>query len=180
MNFYKKYIAVKRFVLCKLLKSQFGFFGKGSSFDPTTSSIINYQNIFIGDNIYIGPYAILSADGVKIKIGDDTIIGPGLCIMAGDHLFDKPGLFYHNSPKGVNMDVTIGRNVWIGARVTVLKGVKINDSSIVGAGSVVTKDVPEFSIVAGNPAKFIRWRFSEEDKKTHKNKVIDKLKMPLC
>ena len=179
MNIYGKFFAVKRMILCKLLKSHFGSFGKGSSFDPITSSIANYQNIFIGDNVYIGPFANISADNVKIFIGDDTIIGPELCIMAGDHLFNKPGLFYHNSPKGVNMDITIGRNVWIGARTVILKGVKINDSSIVGAGSVVTKDVPEFAIVAGNPAKFIKWRFSDEDKKIHKNKVIDKLKIPL-
>lgn len=179
MKFYDMFRVGKKVILCKLLKSQFGSFGKGSSFDPTSSSF-SYKNIFIGNNVFIGSYAILSADEVKIIIGDDTKIGPGLYIMAGDHLFDKPGFFYHNCNKGINMDVIIGRNVWIGARVTILKGIKINDSSIVGAGSVITKDVPEFSIVAGNPAKFIRWRFSDEDKKIHKKKVVDKLKMPLC
>ncbi len=178
MSFYNKYLMGKTFLLRKLLKSQFGHFGNGSSFDPTTSVIPHYQNIFIGDNVYIGPYAILSADDVKITIGDDTIIGPGLYIMAGDHLFDKPGEYYHTSTKGVNKDVTIGRNVWIGARVTILKGIKIHDSSVIGAGSVVTRDVPEFSVVAGNPAKFIRLRFSDDDIKIHKNIVLKNLKNP--
>jgi acetyltransferase-like isoleucine patch superfamily enzyme len=178
MSVNNKLIMGKKFLLGKLLKSQFGHFGNGSSFDPTTSLFMDYQNIFIGDNVYIGPYAILSADGVRITIGDDTIIGPGLYIMAGDHLFDKPGIFYHNSPKGVNKDVTIGRNVWIGARVTILKGVKIHDSSIIGAGSVVTRDVPEFSVVAGNPARFMRLRFSDDDIKIHKDTVLKYLKNP--
>jgi len=175
MNLYDLFRGAKSKLIAKFLKSRFGYFGKGSSFDPTTS-FFSYENIYIGDNVYIGPGAMLSADNVKIKIGDDSIIGPSLFIMAGNHLFDKPGLFYHNSPQGINKDVTIGRNVWIGTRVTILKGVKIGDSAIVGAGSVVTKNVQSFSVVAGNPAKFIRWRFSEKDRKIHRDKVLRKLK----
>jgi len=175
MNLYDLFKGAKSKIIANFVKLHFGSFGKGSSFDPV-SSFFSYENIYIGDNVYIGPNARLSADNVKIKIGDDTIIGPGLHIMAGDHPFDKPGLFYHNSPKGINKDVTIGRNVWMGVRVTILKGVQIGDSAIVGAGSIVTKNVPSFSIVAGNPAKFIRWRFSKEDMKIHKDKVLKRLK----
>ena len=164
--------------MCKILKSQFGSFGVGSSFDPTTSFIPRYENIFIGNNVIIRELVQFSADDAKILIGDDTLIGAGTCIIAGNHLFDRPGLSYKDSSKGSNVDVILGRNVWIGVNVIILKGVKIGDSAIIGAGSVVTKDVPSFAIVAGNPAKFIKWRFSEEGIKIHKENVLDKLKMP--
>jgi len=178
MNNYDLFRAAKKIILCKILKRHFGSFGKGSVFDPTHSYIPHYENIYIGNNVIIREFVELSADGVKIKIGDDTLIGAASSIIAGNHLFDKPGLTFHESPKGVNQDIIIGRNVWIGVKTIILKGVKIGDSAIIGAGSVVTKDVPDFAIVAGNPAKFIRWRFSDEDKEIHKKRVLEKLKIP--
>jgi acetyltransferase-like isoleucine patch superfamily enzyme len=65
----------------------------------------------------------------------------------------------HPACKG---DIIVGNDVWIGAKSTIMSGVKIGDGSIIGAGSTVTKDVPPYSIVAGNPAKFIKFRFTEE------------------
>lgn len=65
----------------------------------------------------------------------------------------------HPACKG---DIIVGNDVWIGAKSTIMSGVKIGDGSIIGAGSTVTKDVPPYSIVAGNPAKFIKLRFTEE------------------
>ena len=69
----------------------------------------------------------------------------------------------HPACKG---DIIVGNDVWIGAKSTIMSGVKIGDGSIVGAGSTVTKDVPPYSIVAGNPAKFIKFRFTEEQIKS--------------
>jgi len=63
--------------------------------------------------------------------------------------------------------VVIGANVWIGARAIVLKGVTIGDASVIGAGSVIIRDVPAFAVVAGNPARFIRWRFEESGRRLH-------------
>ena len=65
----------------------------------------------------------------------------------------------HPACKG---DIIVGNDVWIGAKSTIMSGVKIGNGSIIGAGSTVTKDVPPYSIVAGNPAKFIKFRFTEE------------------
>lgn len=157
----------RRAFLRSLRKRRFGAIGPGSSFDPTTSRISGYENFHIGRDVFIGPYAVLSADGVKVTIGDDTVIGPQFCLMAGDHNFDLPGVPYHGSPRGRNEPVRIGRNVWIGARVTVLKGVEIGDASVIGAGTVVTRDVPAFAVVAGTPARFLRWRFEGERRAEH-------------
>lgn len=65
----------------------------------------------------------------------------------------------HPSCKG---DIVIGNDVWIGAKSTIMSGIKISDGVVVGAGSTVTKDVPPYAIVAGNPAKIIKYRFSED------------------
>lgn len=61
-----------------------------------------------------------------------------------------------------NGDINVGSDVWIGAKSTIMSGIKINDGAVVGAGSVVTKDVPPFAIVGGNPAQIIKFRFSPE------------------
>jgi acetyltransferase-like isoleucine patch superfamily enzyme len=161
-----------------LSRRRFGHLGAGSTFDPTTSRITGHENFFLGDGVFIGSHAVMSADGVPVSIGDDTVIGPLFCLMAGDHAFDVPGVLLRESSRGRNEAIRIGRNVWIGARVTVLKGVTIGDAAIVGAGAVVTRDVPPFAIVAGNPARFIRWRLEGEDQERHRAFVEDRLRQP--
>jgi acetyltransferase-like isoleucine patch superfamily enzyme len=104
---------------------------------------------------------------VAVHIGDDTVIGPGLYLVAGDHEFRVPGISFHGAPKGRNEPIWIGRNVWLGARVTILKGVTIGDGAIVAAGSVVTDDIDSCAIVAGAPARFLRWRFEGEGRRIH-------------
>ena len=130
-------------------------------YDPTTTTIAGYENFFLGRNVFIGSHALLASDGVPVVIGDDTIIGPGLCLMAGNHVFNIPGKSFHETTVGDNVAITIGRNVWIGARVVILRGVTIEDAAVVGAGSVVTRDLPAFSVAVGNPARVVRWRFEE-------------------
>ena len=63
--------------------------------------------------------------------------------------------------------IAIGCNGWIGARVTVLKGVRIGDGAVIGAGSVVTRDIASQAVVAGSPARMLRWRFGEADREQH-------------
>lgn len=102
----------------------------------------------IGDNVAIGDRTEIHA-GHEITIGDNSLISWDCCIMDRD---------YHKlmSDREVFKSVHIGKNVWIGARALILKGITIGDGAVVAAGSVVTRDVPKKALVAGNPAKIIK------------------------
>ncbi len=108
--------------------------------------------ITMGECANIGNHAWIRGNG-RLILGDHIMMGEFPLIYTQDHKVD--GIGYDGT---YSKDVVIGSHVWIGGRVTILKGVTIGDNSIVGAGSVVTKDVPENAIVAGNPAKVIKIR----------------------
>lgn len=155
-------------MLRAMLKRKLKRCGERARFDPFTSTFAGIRYISLGDDVFIGPRALISADGVDVSIGDDTIIGPALLILAGDHRFDRPGeLYREHQGRGDNGPVAIGCNVWIGSRVLVLKGVRIGDGSVIAAGSVVTEDIPELSVAAGVPAKVVRPRFTGEERVLH-------------
>lgn len=109
-------------------------------------------NIHIGEN-FIGNFNLTILDEAEVRIGDNVMIGPNCSLITVTHHSDalerRNGLMR-------GLPITIGNNVWIAANVVVLPGVTIGDNAIIGAGSVVTKDVEPNTVVAGNPAKFIR------------------------
>lgn len=109
-------------------------------------------NISVGNNFFLNVNCKLMDSG-KIAIGDNVFIAPNVCIITEEHAMDIKqrieGLEYTHS-------VNIGDNVWICAGVIVLPGVTIGDNSVIGAGSVVTKDIPPNSLAVGNPCKVIR------------------------
>jgi len=109
--------------------------------------------IIIGDNFYINANCHLLGE---IKIGNDVMIGPQTIIWGRDHGMKKNELM--RLQPHVKKPIVIEDDVWIGANVTILKGVKISKGAVVGAGSVVIKDVPEYAVVVGNPAKVVRHR----------------------
>lgn len=113
------------------------------------------SRIVIGNNVGISGSTICATK--LVEIGDNVLIGSGCLITDTDaHPLDwRDRREGKNEKKGIS-PVIIGNDVFIGARSIVLKGVKIGDRSIVGAGSVVTKEIPSDCIVAGNPAKIIK------------------------
>jgi acetyltransferase-like isoleucine patch superfamily enzyme len=159
--------AAHRAALRAWLRPRFANLGAGASFDPVSSTIAGHEFIHLGDGVFIGPHAHISADGVEIVIGTDTVIGPGFYAIAGDHRFDQPGIPFREADRGVNEPIHIGCNVWIGARVTVLKGVTIGDGAVIGAGSVVTHDVESCAIAVGVPARVVRRRFEGDARQVH-------------
>ena len=156
----------------RALKRRMARCGRGTSFDGLTSTFDGIENISLGDDVFIGPRAFVAVPHARLSIGDDTVIGPELCVMGGDHRFDAPGtLFRDTRSLGVNEPIEIGCNVWIGARVTVLKGVRIGDGAIIGAGSVVTRPIPSQAIAHGSPARVARWRFEGTDRERHDDRL---------
>ena len=109
-------------------------------------------NIEIGENFYSN-HNLVILDPAKVTFGNNVFVGPNCGFYTAEHPIDT-----ETRNKGLEyaLPIKIGNNVWIGGGVTVLAGVTVGDNSIIGAGSVVTKDIPANVIVAGNPCKVIR------------------------
>ena len=109
------------------------------------------------------------------------VIGPHVTVITGNHRIDAVGKYIteltekDKCPED-DSDVTIGTGAWIGANVTILKGVHVGRESVVAAGSVVTHDVPPYTIVGGVPARYIRDRFTPDEWKRHVTILQDRAK----
>jgi len=113
------------------------------------------RTIQIGDNSGLGIDCWIRGN---VIIGDNVMMGPQAIIYARYHNFDRTDIPMNRQGMEESGTVTIEDDVWIGARVTILKNVIIGKGSIIGAASVVTKNIPPYSIAAGDPAKVIRSR----------------------
>lgn len=109
--------------------------------------------ITCGKNFYINAHCHVLGE---VKFGDNVLIGPKVIIWGRDHGIKKDQLI--NRQEYTRSPIVIGNDVWIGASVIILKGVTIGDGAVIAAGSVVTKDVEPYAIVAGNPARLIKYR----------------------
>ena len=143
--------------------------GKGTTFGRGTVFWAP-KKMTIGNNVYIGKYCTIQAD---ISIGDNVIIANNVGLIGKyDHDYSQVGINIKDAPwigessydfKGKNLSIKIESDVWIGFGAIVFTGVHIGRGAIVAAGSVVTKDVPAYAIVAGNPARILGQRFSDDD-----------------
>lgn len=154
---WRLYFAKTMEVLCK---RKFKHFGKNAAFRPGAYAVAA-SKISIGDNVVIRPSSFLFAypsnlDEGHITIENDVLIGSGVHIYVSNHSFSdktKPIIAQgHDQPKSV----TLEEGCWIGANAIILGGVTIGKNSVVGAGAIVTRTVPPFTVVAGNPAKVIK------------------------
>lgn len=125
----------------------------------TTESYNNYCGyINIQRSSYIGPYSYMHAIG-KIFIGKNCLFGPRTTIVAGNHKYQNKNVLIRLQGQ-LSKNVEIEDDVWLSANVTVLGGVRIGEGAVIGAGSVVTKDIPEYTIASGVPAKVTSQRES--------------------
>lgn len=119
-------------------------------------------NISVGKNFYTNHNCTI-LDGAKVEFGDNVFIAPNCVFSTAGHAIDA-----EQRGKGLEiaLPIKVGNNVWFGANVSVLPGVTIGDNTIIGAGSVVNKDIPSDVIAVGNPCRVIR-EITEKDKEKY-------------
>lgn len=164
----------------KYLKSCFAECGKNVEIGNNLECIPSH--LHVGNNVYIGPHASFMASIAHIYIGNYVMFGPNCTIRGGDHRIDVIGKHIYEVADSEKLpqndkDVIIEEGCWIGCNVVILKGVTLGKGAVVAAGAVVTKDVPPYAIVAGVPAKVIRLRFTEEEIKSHEQKLYDRFQI---
>ena len=186
----KKYATkLNKLYVRHFLKPQFKYLGKGGAyFKPRHIKVFGY-NVSVGDyptiigardavvqltswnigehkgEIIIGKYSLITP-GVRIMAAEKIIIGDACMIAHGAYISDADwhGIYDRAEPVGKTKPIILEDNVWIGDSAIICKGVTIGKNSIIGAGAVVTKDVPQNSIFAGNPAKLVKELNNEEFK----------------
>ena len=135
----------------QLLKSFLGKTGNNLIIEPPFACDYGY-NIEIGKNFYSNHNCVI-LDCAKVTFGDNVFVGPNCCFATAEHPLDETE---RNRGLETARPIQVGNSVWFGAGVTVLPGVTIGDNVVIGAGSIVTKDIPSNVVAVGNPARVIR------------------------
>ena len=112
--------------------------------------------IKLGHRVWLGPYVVVYGHG-GVEIGDQTLISMHASILSSDHAIPERAKLVRHC-QDVPKPTKIGKDVWIGANAVILGGVEIGDGCVVGAGAVVTKDLPAYSVAMGVPARIVRSR----------------------
>ena len=147
------YIPVLHYKICN---RKFKLYDKGADF-RIGAYAINCSNIKLGKNVVIRPMCMLVADeNGEIEIQDDVLIAPGVNIYVSNHVYANTSIPISQQGFTDSQSVVIEKGSWIGANSVILPGVRIGENSVVAAGSIVTKNVPAYSIVGGNPARVIK------------------------
>lgn len=155
----------RRYVLTQIYRPLFGAHGRNFSFDPDGEYYFN--NIFVGDDVSLGRKPTLIASRSSIRIGNKVMFGPEVTIIGGNHNTTFLGKYMTDvrdadkKPED-DLGVVIDDDVWIGTRAIILNGVTVGRGAIVAAGAVVTRNVPPYAIVAGAPARVVKFRWNVE------------------
>ncbi len=153
----------------QLLKQMFAEIGENCYIEPPFHANFGGKHVHFGKNVYAN-FNLTMVDDGHIYVGDYTIFAPGVIVATAGHPI-LPEL--RETVYQYNMPVHIGKNCWIGAGAIILPGVTIGDQVVVGAGSVVTKDLPSNVVAVGNPCRVIR-EINEHDRVYYfKNRKID-------
>jgi acetyltransferase-like isoleucine patch superfamily enzyme len=149
-----------RRMLMYLYRPMFAAHGRNFRFDPFGA--YTFATISVGDDVNLGVEPILMAAKSTITIGNKVMFGPQVMLIGGVHNTSVVGQFMFDVTEKCPDDdrgVVIEDDVWVGARAMILQGVVVGRGSIVGAGAVVTKSVPPYAVVAGVPARVVKFRW---------------------
>ncbi len=153
--------------------------GKNVYLRPSSSDFKGLENLSVGDGTSIPKGSTIYCTEAPLTIGKKVVFGPKPTIITGDHRIDIIGKYMIDVTPEEKLpendeEVIIEDDVWCGANVTILKGVRIGHGSVVAAGAVVTKSFPPYSIIGGVPAKLLKMRFTEEEIRMNDN-LLEKL-----
>ena len=152
-----------------MLRQMFAEVGEGCYIESPLHANWGGKHVHFGCNVYAN-FGLTLVDDTHIYVGDRTKLGPGVIIATAGHPI-LPEL--RQKAMQYNMPVRIGSNCWLGAGVIVLPGVNIGDNTVVGAGSVVTKDLPANVVAVGNPCRVLR-QIGQRDREFYfKDRKID-------
>lgn len=153
----------------ELLKEMFAEIGEGCYIEPPFHANWGGRHVHFGKNVYLN-FNCTFVDDTHIYVGDYTMFGPNVVLATAGHPI-LPAL--REKAYQYNMPIHIGKNCWLGAGVIVLPGVTVGDNTVIGAGSVVTKDIPANCVAVGNPCRVLR-EISEHDREYYfKDKKIN-------
>ena len=153
----------------ELLKNMFAEIGENCYIEPPLHANWGGKNVHFGNGVYAN-FNLTLVDDCDIFVGDNVMFAPNVTITTGTHPIHP---ILRSKKAQYNLPVHIGNNVWIGAGVTILPGVKIGDNTVIGAGSVVTKDIPANVVALGSPCKVFRDINENDMKYYNKNMEID-------
>lgn len=143
----------------RLCRTKFRHFGDGAEFRPGAYAIV-CSKISLGNRVVIRPGCMLFADprpnGAGILLEDDVMLGSGVHIYVNNHRFDDVSKPIIDQGHSESAKVVVKRGAWIGANSVLLPGVTVGENSVIGACSVVTRDVPPRVVAAGNPAQVLK------------------------
>lgn len=154
----------------KLLKDTFGDIGNNCYIEPPFHANFGGKNVHFGNNIYAN-FNLTLVDDTHIYVGDNTMFGPNVTVVTATHPISP---ILRKKQYQYNLPVHIGKNCWIGAGAIILPGTTIGDNSIIGAGSIVTKDIPKNVVAVGNPCRILRQIVEKDEIYYNHNQLIEK------
>jgi len=170
--FHRAFHRMERKLLKRMLPSD-----NYPTYIPSDVRFFGYD-VHIGKDVHIGSGAVFMCVHAPITLGDKVMLGPNVTMITGDNRLDCVGRYMmdigedEKLPEN-DLPIVLRGDNWVGANVTILKGVTVGEGAVIAAGSVVIQDVPPYAIVAGVPAKVLKYRFDEEQMQKHKQMLSD-------
>ena len=153
----------------KILSEMLGSVGKNCYIEPPFHGNWGGKNLFLGDNVYVN-FNLTVVDDVEIIVGNNVLFAPNCTLTTANHPInpDLRRKGYQYAKK-----IVIGNNVWLGSNVVVLPGVTIGENSVIGAGSIVSRDIPANVVAMGIPCRVVREISEHDEKFFDRGKLID-------